>query len=489
MTPNPDIWFNDIHPRDMTGKDWLDDLESLFTLMRDNNPYLALTERVLGYNWLDLYDRYFERMKSAETIDDYLGILHDAVQAMQNGHTVIINPDWLESFFEVEYYRKTKPFSEVFSDRLKEYYQYWKSHFDAFLKEHNMHNFEVCAWYNNGDYVIEAGYGEWESKYGRHTRIIAVNGQPIHEAVRGRYEKGILNYDFQRDIFYFFRIQPRHFGAKAEFTIQTPSGEERNVVFASGYEFPYSITTVYPVLRLETENWPEKRSAYVRIGDFEDHLADDDHEVLMEFYKKIENYELLIVDVRGNQGGCYEPWMRNVIAPLARKKLGSKMYLAFRSGRYVDMFRKVAEIGPVVSKEQFKSLPPEVLSDDYTIYDYTQTVEPTHEIDFKGKIILLVDSITFSATDAFALFCKETGFAKLYGNATGGDGISDSPIYYILPNSKLLVRFTPGMGIDHTGHANEEVRVQPDVYHESPFGDLEELVTFVMNQELGQSEF
>ena len=106
------------------------------------------------------------------------------------------------------------------------------------------------------------------------------------------------------------------------------------------------------------------------------------------------------------------------------------------------------------------------------------------EIDFKGKIVVLIDAITFSATDAFALFCKETGFAKLYGTPSGGDGISDSPIYYILPNSKLLVRFTPGMGIDYTGAANEEVCVHPDVYHESSFGNMTQLVEFVIDQEL-----
>jgi len=65
------------------------------------------------------------------------------------------------------------------------------------------------------------------------------------------------------------------------------------------------------------------------------------------------------------------------------------------------------------------------------------------EIVISGKIILLVDGITFSATDAFALFCKETKFAEIYGTPTGGDGISDSPIFYVLPNSKLVIRFTP----------------------------------------------
>ncbi|MFW9980072.1 MAG: S41 family peptidase [Candidatus Thorarchaeota archaeon] len=484
MPSGSKIMFNDIHPQDMTEDEWLEDLEALFSMMRDNNPYMKLKERQLGYRWLDFYDNYCNRIRNGKAALDYLKVMFDAAQALQNGHAEIITPGSLDGFYEVEYYRATSPFSEVFSESLKNYYRYWEPIIDEFLEQRNSLNFDAQSWYNNGDYLIEAGYGDWKEKYGIHSRIIAVDGIPIHDAVKDCFEKGILNRDFKRELFYLWRIQPKHFRPDAEFTIETESGERKNVVFETGYDFKYSFTTVYPVLRLETEVWPEKQAGYVRIGDFEESLADDDNKVLMKFYRQIEDYRLLIIDVRGNQGGCYEPWMRNVIAPLAKTKLTSKMYLAFRSGEYVEMFRKVAEIGDVVPKDSFEKLPPEVMSDDFTIYDYTQTVEPSGDIDFRGKIVVLIDAITFSATDAFALFCKETGLAKLYGKPSGGDGISDSPIYYVLPNSKLLVRFTPGMGIDYTGAANEEVCVHPDVYHESSFGNMTELVDFVLDQEL-----
>ena len=104
----------------------------------------------------------------------------------------------------------------------------------------------------------------------------------------------------------------------------------------------------------------------------------------------------------------------------------------------------------------------------------------TNEINFKGKIIILIDSNSFSATDAFSLFCKETKFGEIYGTQSGGDGISYGPIYYVLPNSKLVVRFTPAMGIDYTGHSNEVVRVQPDIYYESEIGNFNELLEFVI---------
>jgi len=40
------------------------------------------------------------------------------------------------------------------------------------------------------------------------------------------------------------------------------------------------------------------------------------------------------------------------------------------------------------------------------------------------------------------------------------------------------------MAVDYTGQANEEVCVHADVYHECPFGDMDELVNFALANEL-----
>ncbi|UCE10928.1 MAG: hypothetical protein JSW61_03080 [Candidatus Thorarchaeota archaeon] len=485
MTYPQELRLNPVHPKNMTKDDWLTDLETLFRLMKQSNPYISLKERTHGYAWLDLLRGYRDRMQESESTLEYLDVLFDAVQALQNRHTIILIPDWLYDYYDVEEYRTKEPYCHIFTDKLKEYYAYWEPIIEEYFKHRIYLNFDVFIVYNNGEYLIATGHGSWEKRYGKRTIVTAVNGIPIDEAIQGCYEKGFLDWDFKREKHYLWKIAPRHFGPDAEFTIRRKSGEEKQVVFPSGYDFPYPYATIkYPVPRLETRTWPKRGAAYIRIGDFSDGMFEEDSRVLLDFYKQIEDYRLLIIDVRGNEGGSYLPWMTNVISPLAKKTLSSRMHLAFRSGAYVEMFRETADIGSIVSKDVFDELPPEVLADDFTIYDYTQTVGSSGEFDFKGKIVLLIDGETFSATDAFALFCKETGFAKLYGTPTGGDGISDSPIYYILPNSKLVVRFTPGMGIDYTGSANEETRVQPDVYYESEFADLNSLVNHVIKKEL-----
>jgi len=56
-----------------------------------------------------------------------------------------------------------------------------------------------------------------------------------------------------------------------------------------------------------------------------------------------------------------------------------------------------------------------------------------------------------------------------------------------MPNSKLVITMSSSVSLDRTGRANEEARTQPDVYHESPLMDLDELKDFVLGEIRGSS--
>lgn len=482
---NYSIEVNQIHPKDMKAKEWLEDFNSLYEIMERNNPYLWVKERMNGYNWLDLKDYYRMRISNARTVNDFLEIFDDAVKALQNRHTIILTTRHLDYYYredESNFYQRDEPYKHIFTDEVREANEYWRPILEDIEKERYDPNFDALILYYNGDYRIYDGHGDWTGKYGERSKIVAVDSKPIDEAVKTCYEKDYLDSDLKQGKSFLWKIAPHHFGADAEFTIRTASGTEKTVTFQSGSEYSYDERYGAPRERIITKVWPEKKIGYLMINSFGSMYKDEDHETLMGFYREIEDYDHLIIDVRWNQGGSYEPWKKNVVAPLTKTKLTSRMYLAYRSGEYVNLFREKANLQKVIPKDGFDELPPEVLTDDFTIYDFSQTVKPSDEVDFSGKIVILIDKITFSATDAFALFCKETGFGKLYGTPTGGDGISFSPIFYVLPNSKFVVRFTPAMGIDYTGRANEEARVQPDVYYESEFGNLDELVNHVVEQ-------
>ena len=76
----------------------------------------------------------------------------------------------------------------------------------------------------------------------------------------------------------------------------------------------------------------------------------------------------------------------------------------------------------------------------------------------------LVGEQVYSASESFAVFCKETGFATLVGSQTGGDGIGAlDPIFLQLPNSGLLVQFTMMFGLNADGSSSEEAGTTPDL--------------------------
>jgi C-terminal processing protease CtpA/Prc len=83
-------------------------------------------------------------------------------------------------------------------------------------------------------------------------------------------------------------------------------------------------------------------------------------------------------------------------------------------------------------------------------------------INYSGEIYLLVDKVSYSAADLLAVFAKDTDFANLVGETTGGGGISDEPWLEMLPNSGYLFRFPLMMGTTSDGTVIEEHKTIPD---------------------------
>jgi C-terminal processing protease CtpA/Prc len=215
------------------------------------------------------------------------------------------------------------------------------------------------------------------------------------------------------------------------------------------------------------------------MGSFGDGM-DAYYDQVITFYQEIEDYDYLIVDIRGNTGGYYSKWIEGIVKPLIHTTTVHTQYFAYRTSEYATKTQSYI-LSEIVAKDEFSYLPPEVLTDDYRIHKNWMTYEPLDELDFTGEIVVLMDNMVYSAAEGFVNFCKEYSFARLYGTASGGDGIMIRPFNFVLPNSKLVINSASAIGLDATGHANEEVRTQPDVYYESAFGNWNELIDFVID--------
>ena len=276
-------------------------------------------------------------------------------------------------------------------------------------------------------------------------------------------------------------IAPHDFGGDAVFAVVDSQERETDVTFSLTTYYT-SLENLYPRVVVEFEKYEDTRAGYMYVRTF-DSILESRYEDILDFLRKIKDYEYLIIDIRGNMGGYFRSWVNGIVRPLLKEDILHEYYLAYRTGEYVQMFHEGFLSDKVeVPKETFSYLPSEVIGVDYKVFNFSDVYTATHEVIFNGRIILLTDHMVYSAAEGFTNFCKETGFATVYGTASGGDGFFQWPLYYVLPNSKLVITVTSAMSLDASGHSNEETRTQPDVYHESPFMDMDELINYVLEE-------
>jgi hypothetical protein len=211
--------------------------------------------------------------------------------------------------------------------------------------------------------------------------------------------------------------------------------------------------------------------AHIEIVSF-NMTADESDEIqalLSSFYSYITSLGItnLIFNLSGNSGGNTEYWINHIVAPNIVAPLSSEILLFSRDSdvvlNYINFWTNNSlEMRPF-DKELFNVLNPDDLIDIDLYSVVTITIEPENVVAaaFEGDIYVIIDEWGFSATDAFANFVYQTGFATLVGNPTSGAGIGMMPISFSLPSSGLLARMDVFYGVNPDGSANQERGTQP----------------------------
>lgn len=232
---------------------------------------------------------------------------------------------------------------------------------------------------------------------------------------------------------------------------------------------------------LETKILKKDEVAYMKIKSMASSTVfENDHVKIREFLKETESYEKLIIDIRGNRGGVDKYW-EDIVQLLIDEPLVAKYYSFFKDGdrEENDPFR-VSRISPTTTldKKILNTFPQEVI-DGFDFYNnYSIRINPwsisedlSEQIKFKGKIYLLVDSNVFSSAEKFASFAKDTGFATLVGETTGGDRVfEDIPIFH-LPNTNFVIRYPRELSMNIDGTINMETKTIPHIKVDSTYNE------------------
>lgn len=185
-------------------------------------------------------------------------------------------------------------------------------------------------------------------------------------------------------------------------------------------------------------------------------------------------YKHLIIDLRDNGGGYTFLWKKFLVSPLLKEAKTFKMIVFYNpsefSDRYLPFFLKgdrwtfPAKISKRKNLPHLENLNKEEAASFKESYDIEYTVEPEKsDFQFDGKIWVLINRKCYSASDAFAAFCKQTNFAILVGENTGGAGLLPlHPVYLKFPKSGMLIKYDMFYTLNPDGSNNAETGTAPD---------------------------
>jgi len=226
---------------------------------------------------------------------------------------------------------------------------------------------------------------------------------------------------------------------------------------------------------ITTEILVKDEVAYVSIASFMNNI-EFDSEILFPFFEDVQDFDHLIIDIRGNFGGFMSHFTHLFMATLSDEVQVVNYPEFFRSTNilyddveaYIDS-RRIHDgfTGTFVSADEFLNSNPMAYlnSDDRALLDYVVEwelrIEPTEDnIPFNGQIWLLVDNWSASASENAAIYSMSSGFATVVGHETFGV-LGAMTITPVLPNTGIMFRIDVGYIPDEYGLSQEEFGVPP----------------------------
>jgi len=216
--------------------------------------------------------------------------------------------------------------------------------------------------------------------------------------------------------------------------------------------------------------------AYIKINSFLITEVEDRQEylkVLEDFFIETANYKHIIIDIQNNGGG-YTCNYEAIISPNIKQDMNMVSYGLYSENKYtnpyLEMFFKDYRDITKIEKHEITNIENCGTVKNDKAYKLEDVIEPQSINGYKPcedkKFWLLISSDVYSGADRFADVCKKTGFAAVVGERTCGGGTNGLwPMYIVLPNSGLLIKFDFMYGLTDDGYCTDEFGTAPDIYN------------------------
>ncbi|MCC5912681.1 MAG: hypothetical protein JJT76_19870 [Clostridiaceae bacterium] len=261
---------------------------------------------------------------------------------------------------------------------------------------------------------------------------------------------------------------------------------------------------------VKTEIIEEYRVAYLNVSSFMGFNLSTISD-LRGFYRNIQKYEHLIIDIRDNTGGSPDLWRMLIMKPLwpdRNNMLDMPLYAFYRGS---NLGKSLGENSIEIEARDSRHIPetdnlltvreimevnnlPHINEDDVKNLAYGVRFNTSisniqwrhmHQLGlqniyypFDGEIWLLTNENNYSAAALFARHAKEMGFATLVGEQTGG-AYATYVANFTLPNTGIIVRWDIDYLTDGDGRALNEFPTTPHHFNRPGMDALETVLQLI----------
>jgi len=356
------------------------------------------------------------------------------------------------------------------------------------------------------DFILKFESGPWDyplahmgsltfASYFSPRRVNIVNGRRDEDVIYDLYDK-------QRELYYMLQDEdPQLFHFLFRFDPEITDTEKWVINQNLELQTPQYDTVT-------TEIIEENRIAYIQFTDFNTDLRGYTSQ-LNDFYKSIQNYENLIIDIRECAGGNGNAGFSYIMDPLWRDREYTPDMLLFMflknadriASRGVTMINDATSTMHLWRAETFLQPVDDILDtysmndrnrDDFDEFVYgsilsadIKNISAADRLNtpdfapFNGQIWLLVSEKNYSSSAIFAYHAKYMEFATLVGETVGGGMTTSPPRAYKLPNSGMLVYWDMEYLTDRSGRSLVEFPVTPDFKNIGGMDSLETVLQLI----------